>query len=140
MKTWVIYALVSAAFAGFTSVIAKIGLSGITAELGLAVRTGFVALFVLGFAAWAVVPGDISKLSRANVMWLGVSGVTTALSWIYYYKALKSGEVSTVALIDKGSFLVAVLLAWIVLKESMTPRIVAGSLLILAGLYVVSRR
>jgi transporter family protein len=66
--------------------------------------------------------------------------VTTALSWVFYYKAIKAGEVSTVALIDKGSFVVAVVLAWLVLGETITPRIIAGSALILAGLAIVARK
>jgi transporter family protein len=66
--------------------------------------------------------------------------VTTAASWVFYYKALKEGEVSTVALIDKGSFIVAVLLAWLILGERITLRVAAGGLLIVAGLAVVSRR
>ena len=60
--------------------------------------------------------------------------------WVFYYKALKLGEVSTVALIDKGSFLVAVFLAWLLLREQITPRVLVGSALILAGLIVVSRK
>jgi len=140
MERWVIFAIISMAFAGFTSVIAKQGLTGITAELGLAVRTCFVFVFVLGFAAFAVPREQMSTLTRNNLVWLGLSGVTTAVSWVFYYKALKLGEVSTVALIDKGSFIVAVMLAWLILGERMTLRIAIGSLFILAGLVIVSRR
>ncbi len=140
MERWVAYALISMAFAGFTSVIAKQGLAGISGELGLAVRTCFVALFVLGFAAVAVPREQVGSLARHNLLWLGLSGVTTAASWVFYYKALKDGEVSTVALIDKGSFMVAVVLAWLLLGERITTRIAVGSALILAGLVVVSRR
>jgi transporter family protein len=140
MERWVLYALISMAFAGFTSVIAKQGLDGISGELGLAVRTVFVAVFVLGFAA-AVVPREqLGSLAGHNFLWLGLSGVTTAVSWVFYYKALKNGEVSTVALIDKGSFVVAVVLAWLVLGERITLRVGLGMGLILAGLVVVSRR
>jgi transporter family protein len=140
VERWIVYALISMVFAGFTSVIAKHGLSGISGELGLAVRTCFVFALVLGFAAWAVPREQLSGLTRHNLVWLGLSGVTTAISWVFYYKALKDGEVSTVALIDKGSFVVAVVLAWLVLGERLTPRVVVGSLLILAGLVIVSRR
>lgn len=64
--------------------------------------------------------------------------MTTAASWIFYYKALKEGDVGTIAIIDKGSFLVAVLMAWVILGETPTPRVVIGAGLILAGLVVVS--
>lgn len=140
MERWVAYAAVSMVFAGFTSVVAKLGLAGISGELGLAVRTLFVSAFVLGFAVLAVPRAELAGLSARNYLWLGLSGATTAVSWVFYYKAIKEGEVSTVALIDKGSFLVAVLLAGLFLGERITGRVAAGSLLILAGLLVVSRK
>lgn len=140
MERWVVFALISMAFAGVTSVIAKHGLTGISGELGLVVRTCFVAALVFGFAALAVPREQFGALTRQNIAWLGLSGATTTISWVFYYKALKDGEVSTVALIDKGSFVVAVVLAWLMLGERITLRIVLGSLLILAGLAVVSRR
>ena len=140
MDRWVVYAFVSMLFAGFTSVIAKMGLNGISGELGLAVRTVYVAVFVLIFALLFVKVSEVRQLGMDNYAWLGLSGVTTALSWIFYYKALKEGDVSTVALIDKGSFIVAVLLAWFILKEQITARVVIGCLLIGAGLLVVSYR
>ena len=134
------YAVVSMAFAGVTSVVAKVGLAGISAELGLAVRTLFVAGFVLAFAAVVLPVAEVASLTWANVGWLGLSGATTAVSWVFYYKAIKDGEVSTVALIDKGSFLVAVALAGLLLGERVTPRVAVGCGLVLAGLLVVARR
>ena len=140
MERWVLYAIVSMAFAGVTSVIAKQGLTGISGELGLAVRTCFVFAFVGLFAAFAVSRNELAALTKSNYFWLGLSGVTTAVSWVFYYKALKLGEVSTVALIDKGSFVVAVLLAWFVLGEKATLRTAVAGVLVLAGLLIASRR
>jgi bacterial/archaeal transporter family protein len=140
MERWIIFATISMLFAGFTSVIAKQGLSGITGELGLAVRTCFVTVFVFGFAFFFVPREQFTTLTRHNLFWLGLSGVTTAISWVFYYKALKDGEVSTVALIDKGSFVVAVILAWLMLGEKITWRVGIGCSLILAGLVVVSKK
>jgi transporter family protein len=140
MERWVIYAIFSMVFAGFTSVIAKQGLEGITSELGLAIRTCFVFALVLAFAAVTVPLSHLGNLTAKNYWWLGLSGLTTAVSWAFYYKALKLGEVSTIALIDKGSFVVAVLLAWLFLGERITPRIAFGCVLILAGLVIVSRK
>ena len=117
MEKWVIYAFISMAFAGFTSVIAKMGLAGISGELGLTIRTLFVSLFVLGFAAFSVSMQELPAVGRMNLLWLGLSGVTTTISWIFYYKALKVGDVATVALIDKGSVVVAIVLASLLLKE-----------------------
>ena len=139
MERWVVYAFLSMFFAGFTSVIAKIGLGGISADLGLAVRTCFVFVFVLMFAVAVVPAQELKSLTVSNFLWLGLSGVATALSWVFYYKAVKLGEVSTVALIDKGSVLVALALAVVILHETLSPAKVAGAALIVAGLVVIAR-
>ncbi|CAN7774230.1 EamA family transporter [Variovorax sp. LjRoot84] len=139
MEKWIVYAFVSMAFAGFTSVIAKMGLSGVSGDLGLAVRTCFVFVFVLIFAAAVVPTTELKSLSGRNLFWLGLSGVTTACSWVFYYRAIKLGEVSTVALIDKGSVVVALLLAWALLGEGITSAKLIGGGLIVAGLLVIAR-
>lgn len=140
MEKWVIFAIISMVFAGFTSVIAKVGLAGISGELGLSIPTIFVAVFVLGFALIAVPVAEISQVTPHNLLWLGLSGVTTAVSWVFYYKALKLGDVATVALIDKGSVVVAMALAWLLLKEVITLRMMLGAALILSGLLVIARK
>lgn len=140
MKHWVVYAIISACFAGFTSVIAKQGLVGISAELGLTIRTLFVCGFILIFAFLSSTSIDFKALQKDNYFWLGLSALTTTGSWIFYYKALKLGDVPTVALIDKGSVIVAILLAWWLLKEAITWRIACGAILILVGLIVISKK
>ena len=139
MERWILYAFLSMFFAGFTSVIAKMGLAGISGDLGLAVRTCFVFAFVLIFAAVVVPAEQLKTLTRGNLLWLGLSGVTTAFSWVFYYKAIKMGQVSTVALIDKGSVVVALVLAALILHESLTPAKLIGAGLIAAGLLVIAR-
>jgi transporter family protein len=140
MERWVGYALLSMAFAGVTSVIAKQGLTGISGELGVVVRTLYVALFIGCFALLAVAPAEWKTLQRSNLFWLGLSSATTAISWVYYYKALKLGDVATVALIDKGSTVVAIFFAWLILKEVITLRIVFGAVLIILGVFVISKK
>jgi transporter family protein len=140
MKSWLVYAVISMVFAGLTSVLAKIGLAGVSAELGIAVRTCFVFAFVMAFSAWSVPPGQLQTLTGSNWLWLGISAAATTISWIFYYKAIKDGEVSTVALIDKGSVIVAVLLSFLLLNEKVTAKTVAGSTLIVAGLLVIAKR
>ena len=140
MERWVLYAIISMLFAGFTAVVAKQGLVGISSELGLTVRTLFVCAFVLVFAAMAVPASEIKSLQKVNYVWLGLSGITTAGSWIFYDKALKMGDVATVALIDKGSVVIAILLAWWLLKEAITLQIALGALLIVAGLFVIAKK
>ena len=140
MERWVLYAIISMLFAGFTSVIAKQGLVGISAELGLTVRTLFVCLFVVLFALLSVNLNEIKSLQPLNYTWLGLSALTTTGSWVFYYKALKVGDVATVALIDKGSVVVAMLLAWWLLKEVITMRMLLGMVLIVAGLFVIAKK
>ena len=140
MERWVVYAFISMIFAGFTAVIAKQGMVGISSELGLMVRTIFVAVFVMMFAFYAVGPSEFSGLRRDNFIWLGLSGVATALSWVFYYKALKLGDVATVALIDKGSVLVAIVLAWLILKEAITLRTILGAGMVFAGLLIIAKK
>ncbi|MFI3215191.1 MAG: EamA family transporter [Methylococcales bacterium] len=140
MERWIFYAFISMFFAGFTSVIAKQGLVGISAELGLTIRTIFVFCFVTLFAMMAVTSSELSLLRKENFIWLGLSGVTTALSWIFYYKALKVGDVATVALIDKGSVIVAIFLAWLILKEIITLRIILGACFMLLGLIIITKK
>jgi bacterial/archaeal transporter family protein len=139
MKIWIVYAISSMFLAGLTAVIAKKGLEGISGDLGLTVRTLFVFLFTLIFAIVAVPIKDWSLLKMPNWLWLAGSAVTTTLSWIFYYKAIKLGEVSTVALIDKGSVVVAVTLAVWLLNEPMTVSKSLGALMIVVGLVIIAR-
>ncbi|HEY9755139.1 MAG TPA: EamA family transporter [Oculatellaceae cyanobacterium] len=139
MAQWLIYAWSSMFFAGFTSVIAKKGLTGISGDLGLTIRTCFVFLFVFIFAALVVPQKEWTLLKPPNWCWLAASAVTTFLSWLFYYRAIKLGEVSTVALIDKGSVVVSVVMATWLLQESLSVHKVIGAILIGVGLFVVSR-
>ncbi|MFO0799131.1 MAG: EamA family transporter [Gemmataceae bacterium] len=140
MDRWVWYALASMAFAGATGVVAKAGLATVSADLGSAVRTAFVFLFTIAFAA-AVVPRDeCAKLGRRDVLLLGLSAALTAASWVCYYRAIQHGPVGGVTLVDKGSLVVAVLLAWLLLGEEPSPQLLLGCGLMVAGLVVASRK
>jgi transporter family protein len=139
MERWILYALLSMSFAGITAFIAKIGLSHITGELGLTVRTVFVSIFVFLFAAFMVPIEQFRTIRWHTIWWLAASGAATALSWIFYYKAIKIGDVSKVALIDKGSVVVAIILAVMFLGETLTWSMAIGSALIIAGVYVMAR-
>lgn len=91
---------------------------------------------MLIFAVWAAPVQQFAEVSQRNLLWFGLSGITTKLSWIFYYKALKLGGVATAALIDKGSVVVAMLMTWLLLREVITLRMLAGAGLIVAGLLV----
>ena len=142
MEPWKIYAFAAALFAGLTSVVAKAGLKNLSADLGLAVRTAFVCLFVLvNLFIWSSASENATALraagSRAMAL-LGLSALTTTLSWICYYRAMKEGTVTFVSLADKGSILVTLALSVILLGEPFTWRIALGASLIIAGLLVLA--
>ena len=140
METWKLQALLAAVFAGLTSVLAKSGLAGISADTGLAIRTAVVFILVLANAFAQGGAGESGSLTARNLCLLALSGVTTSLSWIFYYRAMKTGTVSYVAMIDKGSIVITLLLAFLLLKEPFTAKAALGSALILAGLLVLASR
>lgn len=142
METWKLYAFAAALFAGLTSVIAKAGLKTLGADLGLAVRTVFVFGFVmLNLWLWTGASASATALRTAgakSLALLALSGLTTTLSWVCYYRAMKVGTVSYVSLVDKGSVLVTLTLSVLVLGEVFTWRMAGGATLILAGLVVLA--
>lgn len=140
MPEWMKFAFVSMFFAGFTSVIAKHGLRDISGEMAILTRTVFVFILISVISFRTTTLSQLSQIRNYHLMWLGLSAVTTSLSLIYYYKALKQGDVATVTLIDKGSILVTMLMAWLFLHESITIRMIIGAMLIIAGLIVISKK
>jgi transporter family protein len=140
MKSWVLFAFLSMFFAGVTSVIAKMGLNGISADVGMTIRTCFVFVFVVLFASVTVSASQLRLLESHNYLWLGLSAATTTLSWIFYYKALHEGDVSKIAIIDKGSIVVAIALAAIILKEEITVKTMLGGALVVSGILVIAKR
>src|ERR1700755_872049 len=134
---WWIYALLSALFAALTAIFAKVGIKGVDTDLATAIRT--VVILIL---AWALVffKGGLSQmhsLSKQNLLFLGLSGVATGLSWIFYFKALQLGKVSQVAPVDKLSVALAIILAVVFLKEPLPLKSASGAALIIAGTLVL---
>ncbi len=137
MPTWLIYAILSMIFAGLTSVLAKTGLKDISADLALVVRTTVVfGMVIINFLLWQEVK-SFNQLTSKALIFLVLSGLTTSFSWIFYYKAIKIGDVSMVASIDKGSLLITLLLSFLFLQEPMTPKILMGAGLIFSGMLVL---
>lgn len=108
---WFYYALLSALFAAFTAIFAKIGVSNINSNLATGIRTIIILVLV-----WSVVfikgeAKEIGSLSKINIIFLILSGVATGLSWLFYFKALQIGKVSQVAAVDKLSVAIAIIFA-----------------------------
>ena len=134
---WKYYAILSAFFAALTAILAKIGIKGVSGNVATAVRT-IVVLMI----AWAIVLiggqlKEVRELSKNNIIFLTLSGIATGLSWICYFKALETGDVSKVAPVDKLSIVIAMLLAFLILKETVEPKVILGGLLITIGAIVI---
>lgn len=137
MSRPVLFALISMLFAGITAVIAKLGMRNVSGDVALAVRTTLIfALVWANSLMFRQVP-ELRSLTRNDLLFLGLSGLTTFLSWLFYYRAMKEGSVALVSTIDKASVVVTILLSIWILKEPLTPRLALGGALILAGLIVL---
>jgi transporter family protein len=134
---WWIYALLSALFAALTAVFAKIGVSNMNANLATAIRTVVILLVAWGIVFARNETKGIATLSRQNLLFLGISGITTGLSWVFYFKALQLGKVSQVAPVDKLSVAITIILSVVFLKEVLTLKMLAGALLIIAGTVIL---
>ena len=138
MEKWKLYAILSMIFAGFTSVIAKFGMKNLSSDAALSVRTVVVFLIISANAIlFANTFEQIKQAPKSNLIFLTISGITTSLSWIFYYRAMKEGQVSYVASIDKASIVVTLLLSFIILREPLTAKVLAGAILILTGMIIL---
>lgn len=138
MEKWIIYAIISMVFAGLTSVIAKFGMKDLSSDTALAMRTIVVFAIVVGNAfLFRNAFTELQQAPKSNLFFLGISGLTTSLSWIFYYRAIKIGQVSYVASIDKASIVVTLLLSFLLLKEPMTAKVLAGAGFILIGMIIL---
>ncbi|EGK02968.1 EamA family transporter [Dysgonomonas gadei] len=134
---WKYYALLSAIFAALTAVLAKVGVKDINGNLATAIRTSVVLFLAWGIVFFSGHLKDAKELSKVNLVFLILSGLATGLSWIFYFKALETGDVSKVAPIDKLSIVFVMVLAFIFLKEPIDIKTIAGGTLILAGTIVL---
>jgi bacterial/archaeal transporter family protein len=138
VKPWILYALLSMLFAGVTSVIAKFGMKNVSGDAALAVRTSAVFLLVWFNTIAFQHTQQLSKLTRSDYMFLFLSGVTTTFSWLFYYRAIKAGDVSVVASIDKASIVLTILLSIFLLREPFTLKLALGAGLIILGTLILA--
>lgn len=134
---WKIYALLSALFAAMTAIFAKIGVKDIDSNLATAIRTSIILLLTWGIVFASGHLSDVKTVPRYTWIFLILSGIATGLSWLFYFKAIQLGDVSRVAPIDKLSVVFTILLAFLILKEPLTPKVITGGLLITAGAIVM---
>lgn len=132
-RVWMIYAVLSALFAALTSILAKIGISGVESNLGTAIRTGVVLLM-----AWVIVfakgkQRQIRTLDKKELVFIALSGIATGASWLFYYYAIQNGIVSVVVPIDKLSIVFTVAFSFFVFKEKLSRKAFAGLALMVVG-------
>lgn len=136
-KSWILYAAGSAVFASLTSILGKIGISEVESNLGTAIRTIVVLIM-----AWVMVfvtkkADTVKNIPKKELIFIGLSGLATGGSWLCYYKALQDGAASVVVPIDKLSIVVTVVFSYIVFKEKLSKKGLAGLLIIVAGTLIM---
>jgi bacterial/archaeal transporter family protein len=138
MEKWTFYAIISMLFAGITSVVAKFGMKDLSSDTALTVRTAVVFSIVVANAfLFRNAYTELQQAPKSNLLFLAISGITTSLSWIFYYRAMKEGPVSYVASIDKASIVVTLVLSFVLLKEPMTTKVLIGAGFILVGMIIL---
>ena len=134
---WLILALLSAVFAALTSILAKVGITGVNSNLATAIRTTVVLFMSWGMVFLTNAQGGISSISQKSWVFLILSGLATGASWLFYYKALQIGDVSKLVPIDKLSVVFTLILAFVFLHEKFTAKSLIGTLLLAAGTLVM---
>ena len=132
-KAWMVSAILAAVFAALTSILAKVGISGVESNLGTAIRTGVVLIM-----AWIIVfakgkQKGIKSIEKRELLFIALSGIATGASWLCYYYAIQNGIVSVVVPIDKLSIVVSVGFSYFVFKEKLSRKAVIGLVLMVAA-------
>ena len=134
---WLILSILSAFFAAITSILAKIGIENVNSNLATAIRT----LVVVG-VSWFIVfianaQRGIYDISHKSWLFLILSGLATGLSWLCYYAAIKSGQVSKVVAVDKASVILTFIMAFVFIGEKFTLKSIIGAILIGIGTFIM---
>lgn len=134
---WWLYAILSAFFASLTAISAKIGIVNVNSNLATAIRTVVILVMIWLIVFFRGEVKELGQLSRQNIIFLVISGIATGLSWLFYFKALQMGNVSQVAVVDKLSVALTVVLAVSFLGEALSWKTALGAGLVIAGTLVM---
>ena len=137
MNNWFIWALLSALFAALTAILAKVGVADVNPNLATAIRTTVILVITWGLAFATSGKADWMALTSRAWIFLAASGCMTGLSWLCYFRALKLGDVATVAPVDKLSVAIAIILAVLFLGERIKTQEAIGAALIVLGVVVM---
>lgn len=134
---WKIYAVLSALFAALTAILCKFGVKDIDSNIAMGVRTVVILSLVFMIIAATNSFEYIKNINGKNYIFLILSGITTGLSWLFYFKAIQSGDISKVAPIDKLSLVLTIILGAIIFKETLTIPVIIGGVLIVCGVLIL---
>jgi len=134
---WIVFALLSAFFAALTSILAKIGIQNVNSNLATAIRTVVVLIMSWGIVFATGKHNEVLSIGQKNIIFLALSGIATGLSWLCYYRALQVGEASKVMPVDKFSLVIGMVMAFVILKETVTAKTIIGGVLITIGTFVL---
>lgn len=134
---WFVLAFLSAIFAAFTSILAKVGIEGVNSNLATAIRTVVVVVMAWGMVFLTNSQNGIAEISKRSWLFIILSGLATGASWLCYYRALQLGEASKVVPIDKLSVVITLVLAFVFLHEQFTTKSLIGCILIGMGTMVM---
>lgn len=137
-RSWMIYAVLAAVFAALTSILAKVGISGVESNLGTAIRTAVVLIM-----AWVIVfargkQKGLKTIDKKELLFISLSGIATGASWLCYYYAIAHGMVSVVVPIDKLSIVVTVAFSYLLFREKLSKKAFLGLLLMVAGTLIMA--
>ena len=137
-RTWLPYAVASAVFAALTSILAKVGITGVESNLGTAIRTGIVLVMAWGIVFAKGKQSELKAVDKKELLFIALSGLATGASWLCYYYAIQNGIVSVVVPIDKMSILVSIAFSYVVFHEKLSKKAFIGLLLMVSGTMVMA--
>lgn len=133
----IVLAILAAVFAALTSILAKIGIKNVDSNLATAIRTIVVVIMALIVVLITGQFHAVFDVEGQALIFIVLSGITTGLSWLFFFKALQIGDVSKVVSIDKSSIVMTIILSFIILQEPTTPLVIAGGVIIAIGTFLL---
>lgn len=135
---WFYWALLSAVFAALTAIFAKVGIQGVDSDLATLIRTAIIIVVLSAFVAYTGKWANPLELSPKTWLFLGLSGLATGASWVCYFRALKIGDASKVAPVDKFSLVLVAVFAFTFLGERPSLREWAGIAMVAGGVLLLA--
>ncbi|MDR2961813.1 MAG: EamA family transporter [Stenotrophomonas sp.] len=140
LPQWLVWAGLSAVFAALTALFAKIGVKGVDSDLAMALRTLVVAAVIVPMVVMTGKWSNPLLLAGRTQLFLVLSALATGASWLFYFRALQGGELAKVAVVDKFSVVLVIVLAYLLLDERPSLREWSGIGLVLAGVIVLATK